>query len=668
MGFQVSPGVQVREFDLTTTVPAIATTVGAMAGVFRWGPVEDRELLATEDELAYRYLPPNDTNFETWFTAANFFSYGAACYISRAISNTAFNAVAGPAVSGNSTTLVKNRDHYDSQAATISNSGNNYYVAKYPGLAGSSLKISVCDSTNAYSQVLTGNAFTLSVSVGSNVATLVATSTNATAANTVANTFLGAISVGDILQFGNTQIGLQSLKVSAVGNTSVVNSTAMTANISLTSIYTLAANVSMTQVTRFWEYADQVDGAPTTSTYVEGKGGVGDELHVAVVDEDGVFSGTRGTVLELYPNISRATDAESPQGGTLYYKNKINNESKYIWWAADRAGSPSNTAVNMAAIDTKPLSLSFIGGTDGLDETNIPVMNLAKAYDQYKSAEDVDVSLIMTGKARGGVNGEQLANYIIDNIVEYRKDCMSFTSPELADVLNTLNPEELVVQYRNSLRSTSYAVLDSGYKYQYDRYNDVYRWIPLNGDIAGLVARTEQERDAWWSPGGFNRGQIKNIVKLAFNPDKARRDILYKNNVNPVVRFPGEGTILYGDKTLLTKPSAFDRINVRRLFIVLEKSISTAAKYLLFEFNDEFTRASFRNMVEPYLRDIQGRRGIYDFKVKCDSDNNTPEVIDRNEFVGDIYIKPARSINFITLNFVAVRTGVEFNEVIGKFG
>jgi phage tail sheath protein FI len=224
-----------------------------------------------------------------------------------------------------------------------------------------------------------------------------------------------------------------------------------------------------------------------------------------------------------------------------------------------------------------------------------------------------------------------------------------------------------VIDYRNLLRSTSYAVLDSGYKYQYDKYNDVYRWVPLNGDTAGLCVRTDNTRDPWFSPAGFNRGQIKNVVKLAFNPDKADRDQLYKNGINPVVNFPGQGVVLYGDKTLLAKPSAFDRINVRRLFIVLEKAIATASKFTLFEFNDEFTRASFRNLVEPFLRDVQGRRGIYDFRVVCDDTNNTPEVIDRNEFRGDIYIKPARSINFIQLNFVAVRTGVEFEEIVGRF-
>jgi phage tail sheath protein FI len=259
----------------------------------------------------------------------------------------------------------------------------------------------------------------------------------------------------------------------------------------------------------------------------------------------------------------------------------------------------------------------------------------------------------MTGKANSAA-----ASYVIDNIAETRKDCVAFVSPTKSTSADS------IVSFRNGLTSTSYAVIDSGYKYQYDRYNDIYRYIPLNGDIAGLCARTDETRDPWFSPAGFTRGQIKNLVKLNFNPNQAERDLLYKNGVNPVVTFPGRGTVLFGDKTMLAKPSAFDRINVRRLFIVLEKAISTAAEFALFEFNDEFTRAQFKNLVEPYLREVQGRQGITDFKVICDTTNNTGDVIDRNEFVGDIYIKPARSINFIQLNFIAVRSGVEFNEIV----
>jgi phage tail sheath protein FI len=294
------------------------------------------------------------------------------------------------------------------------------------------------------------------------------------------------------------------------------------------------------------------------------------------------------------------------------------------------------------------------------------------AYALFQNSEAYDISLVLAGKA-----SKDVANYIIGSVCEPangvnsgRGDCVAFISPEsitTGDVIVGSDSEQITATnaYRNALTSSSYAVLDSGYKYQYDRYNDKYRWVPLNGDIAGLCARTDYTNDPWWSPGGLNRGQIKNVVKLAVNPTKAQRDLLYKNGVNPVVTFPGEGTVLFGDKTLLAKPSAFDRINVRRLFIVMEKAIATAAKYQLFEFNDSFTRAQFRNLVEPFLRDVQGRRGIIDFVVKCDESNNTGEVIDRNEFVADIFVKPNRSINFITLTFVAARSAINFTEIGG---
>jgi phage tail sheath protein FI len=293
-----------------------------------------------------------------------------------------------------------------------------------------------------------------------------------------------------------------------------------------------------------------------------------------------------------------------------------------------------------------------------------PVESEFTAYlESVKAASDID--RLATDRPKSGVD---LANYIIDNICEVRKDCVAFISPTKNDVVNNVGGElDAVLAFKNDIRSTSYAMVDSGYKYMYDKYNDVYRWVPINGDIAGLCVRTDSTNDPWWSPAGFNRGNLKNVIKLAYNPSKAHRDQLYKAGVNPVVAFPGQGIVLFGDKTALNKPSAFDRINVRRLFIVLEKAIATAAKFTLFEFNDEFTRAQFRNLVIPYLRDVKGRRGITDFLVVCDGTNNTAEVIDRNEFVGDIYIKPARSINFIQLNFVAVRTGVAFSEIVGKF-
>ena len=675
MPFQVSPGVNVSEIDLTTIVPAVSTTEGALAGVFRWGPVDDRELVSSEDELALRYGTPNANNFETFFTGANFLAYGNKLYVSRAASN-AYNAIAGSNVVANtvSTVAVKNINDYNAQSSTIGANNDILYVAKYPGAMGSSLRISVCDSANAFHQTLTttdaNNTVNLAFTVGSNTATLtiVNSASDTGAASVTAVALLADITVGDYIVAGNNSIGTQFLRVSGKGNPASTNTDTVQATVSFDNIMTLAQNANTGSIQRYWEYYSVVDSAPGTTSFTASRGGSGDEMHIIVSDEDGSFTGTRGAILEVFAGVSRATNAEGEQGGSLYYKNVINNNSRYVWWVDDRAGSTSGVASAMTALDTSPLSLSFSGGLDGENESAIALASLARAYDQFKSAEDIDISLILQGKARAGVNDTGLANYLIDNIAEYRKDCVVFVSPRREAVVEVFaGAEENVVAFRNNLRSTSYGFLDSGYKYQYDKYNDVYRWVPLNGDIAGLAVRTDDLRDPWWSPAGFNRGHIKNVVKLAFNPDKARRDVLYKAGVNPVVTFPGQGTILYGDKTLLAKPSAFDRINVRRLFIVLEKAIATAAKYTLFEFNDEFTRAQFRNMVEPFLRDVHGRRGIYDFKVVCDNTNNTPEIIDRNEFVGDIYIKPARSINFIQLNFVAVRTGVEFEEVVGKF-
>jgi hypothetical protein len=684
MSFSISPAVTVSEIDLTTVVPTVATTIGAIAGVFEWGPVEFRVLVASEDDTVLNYGKPTASNFETWFTAASFQAYGDKLYISRAASNTANNAVAYVGGSGVNC-QIKNEDDYN--ASVDSFSANSHFYAKYPGNSyGNSLRICVCDSPNAYSSNIytddANNLVTIAFGIGLNTATLTVNSGSSTntQVNTTANSVLSRLSVGDYLVAGNATVGSQTLKIVTIGAPSVTSNATATATITFENKYFLSDNTSVqsvntsdSQVQRLWEHYNLVDRAPGTSSYAAARNANGvntyDELHAVITDAGGAWTGTPGTILEVWPAMSRATDATGEEGGSIWYKNVLNQGSKFVWYAHDRSGATSALASAIApSSNTIPYAARFTGGTQPDTETAIAISALARAYDKFKSAEDVDVSLIMQGKARGGSSGEQLANYIIDNICEYRKDCVLFVSPDISDVVNNaLGIETDVVNFRNALRSTSYAVLDSGYKYAYDRYSDVYRWVPLNGDTAGLVVRTDETRDAWWSPAGFNRGMVKNVIKLAWNPNKSQRDILYKSGVNPVTNFVGEGTVLFGDKTLLAKPSAFDRINVRRLFIVLEKAIATAAKYSLFEFNDEFTRAQFKNLVEPYLRDVQGRRGITDFRVVCDATNNTAEVIDHNQFVADIYIKPARSINFIQLNFVAVRTGVEFEEVIGKF-
>jgi len=676
MAFLVSPGIQVREFDLTTVVPAVATTEGAIAGAFSWGPVEERVLISSEKDLVNKFGEPTDSNFETFFTAASFLAYGNQLYVSRAVDSTAFNATANVGVVAN--TLVRNDDHYESLAFGDT---DLLYIAKYPGSRGNDLQISVCDSADAYSNNHTNSdsdtSVALKITAGSNTANLDISNNvdGFSTANSEMVTIKGKLNVGDLLEVGNTTLGTQFLRIENIGDaTRIGSSNTYTATIRLSEKVALIQDITMDTVKRRWGFFNLFDAAPGTSDYVADRHSAGeaarDEMHVVVLDEDGGITGQKRTVLETFSNLSRASDSKTADGSTNYYKTVLNNQSEWVWWANDRSGAASATATNIvASTNEDPLYLSFSQGAGEGDESTISLGSLQTAADFFADPEKVDVSIMMQGKARGGTNGQAFANYLIDNVAEKRLDCVVTISPDRADVVgNRIDPTNDVTTFRNTLRASSYGIMDSGYKYMYDKYNDVFRYVPLNGDIAGLMVRTDNQREPWYSPAGFNRGEIKNVVKLAYNPDQAERDILYRSDINPVVKFRNQGNILFGDKTLLGKPSAFSRINVRRLFIVLEKAIATASKFTLFELNDEFTRAQFVSLVEPFLRTVQGRRGITDFRVVCDETNNTPEVIDRNEFVGDIYIKPARSINFIRLNFVAVRTGVAFEEVVGRFG
>jgi len=709
-GFQLSPGVNISEVDLTTVTPAVDTTAGAFAGVFRWGPVNERTLVTSENDLVAKFGKPTNINPETFFTAANFLSYSNSLQLVRAANTTAqFAAVGGANNTARAAVTVFNNNDYDLKEPGWGSS-DVQAIARWPGALGNSLKVSVCEnatqytsSANLLTQTYTlgaaagdaqGNTalfngpntgFAIAVGSQTGVITLDGSANgyltfSAEEANNLQatlNTFADRYAVGDYVVVGTG--ATQSLKITSksvlVANVAAVNTGVGIITLTFDQPLKLASSIAASSVTRYWEYFSQVDAAPGRSTFVAVNGNTAlqlanasaqlDEVHVVVADEDGEITGNPGSILEVWQGLSRATDAKLADGSSNYFKNIINEQSQYIWFADDRAGANSAPALTVTtASNSAPLTISLAGGVDQ-DEANVAFTAIATAFDQFVSPEDVDISLVLAGRTRGGVNGTQLANYLIDNIAEVRKDCVVFVSPEKEDVVNATSPEAKVVEFRNSLRSSSFAVLDSGYKQQYDKYNDLFRWVPLNGDVAGTCARTDSARDPWFSPAGTSRGQIKNSIKLAFNPNLAQRDFLYKNGVNPIVALQGQGTVLYGDKTLLAKPSAFDRINVRRLFIVLEKSISTAAKSFLFEFNDEFTRTQFRNLVEPFLRDVQGRRGIYDFKVVCDETNNTPEIIDSNKFVGDIYIKPARSINYIQLNFVAVRSGIEFSEIVG---
>ena len=413
------------------------------------------------------------------------------------------------------------------------------------------------------------------------------------------------------------------------------------------------------------KYSDIFDAAPDTSDYAAnlGKGSIGDELHVLVLDETGVWTGTANSVLETFSFLSQASDAKKSDGSSNYYKDVINQQSDYIRWLdhnstlSDAGGTL--TSLSSIAGSTAALEGSLSGGTDD----NVPTAGeIATGYDLLEDSDTVDLGLLFSYPDANAAN--TIAEDLI-SIAKARKDCVAFVSPPIADSQGSSSPAADVLSWANTVTSTSYAFIDSGAVYVYDKYNDTFRWIGAGGHIAGLCANADLVADSWFSPAGVNRGQLLGVSKLAYNPVKADRDSLYKARVNPIVSLPGQGTILFGDKTALSRPSAFDRINVRRLFITLEKAISTAAQAQLFEFNDEFTRAQFKNLVEPFLRDVKGRRGVTDFKVVCDNSNNTSQVIDSNNFVADIFIKPSRSINFITLNFVATRSGVEFSEISG---
>jgi len=635
MAFQISPGVNVSEIDLTTIVPAVQTTIGGFAGRFRWGPVGQTVLLADEAQLVSQFQKPDSTTqvFQDFFTAANFLSYTNALQLVRINNSGLVNANANAA-----SILVKSEEHYDELYSTgISGAGD--VVAKYPGALGNSLKYSICASGNAFESTLSGN---YTVVNGNNGVVF------------SANQAL-TLSVGDFIQLGPDKDLYKISTVDAGGLSATLEST-----------YTGNTVNNASALNRRWEWYNFFNGAPGTSPYATTRGGSTDEMHIVVIDEDGEWTNVKNQVIEVWDSVSKAGDAKREDGSSNYYKDVLNRQSAYLWWANHPTGvtnAGSNALGTTFGVPIQPITNSLASGSDGSSGTP---GNYQLAYDKFKSAEDVDVSILI-----GGASTSATAVHLINNIAEYRKDCIVCLSPELADVVNNTSyigaQVDDSVSFRNALPSTSYATMDSGWKYQYDKYNDTYRWVPLNGDTAGTMARTDEVRDPWYSPAGLNRGRIKNVVKLAYNPNKTNRDELYKNGINPIVTFPGEGTVLFGDKTLLSSPSAFDRINVRRLFIVLEKAIAIAARSSLFEFNDAFTRSQFVNLVEPFLRDVQGRRGITDFRVVCDETNNTGEVIDRNEFVGDIYIKPARSINFIQLNFVAVRTGVEFEEVVGQF-
>ena len=665
MAFQVSPGVLVTEKDLTNVIPAVSTTAGGIVITAEKGPVDEITTIGSEQELVEVFGKQNANNFEEFFCAANFLGYGNNLKVVRPITGMVNAVSTGTAVLIKNTTQYLNDYYSETGAGQVTNIGT--WAAREPGTLGNSLKVSLCPNSTAFgphsqSGTLTNDA---SAAIGDTTVTMDDGS---------------LFQVGDILEFGDASAvpsadGAPSgfyYKVTAI-NTHVLTIARFNTATGQTETGGLRhALVDNCKVLRHWEYYFQFSGPPTTTDDVSAAGGSNDEMHIVVIDEDGSITGTAGEILETFEGVSQAHDAKDASGNSNFYADVIYRQSKFIYWidhistlsdGASKTGTTFDNTVGDAFVIS---NTSLTGGTDDFVATNAEI---ATAYEKFNDTENVDISLLICGPSQTSADatGDTKATAVMD-IASARKDCVAFISPARADVVNVSNAvtqTQNVVAFADGLPSSSYAVIDSGYKQMYDRYNDVFRFVPLNGDIAGLCARTDNIADPFFSPAGYNRGQIRGAVKLAFNPTQTQRDELYKARVNPVVSFPGQGTVLFGDKTAQSKPSAFDRINVRRLFIVLEKAIATAAKFQLFEFNDEFTRAQFRNLVEPFLRDIQGRRGMTDFSVVCDDSNNTSEVIDRNEFRADIFIKPARSINFIQLNFIATRTGVAFSEVAG---
>ena len=670
MGFQVSPGVEVKEVDLTNIVPAVSTTIGAVCGPFEKGPVSEITSISSEKQLVEVFGKPNANNFEYFFTAANFLQYSNSLRVVRT------ESALKNASSGGSGVLIRNTLHYQESFADGQGT-HGTWSARTAGIHANGIKIDICDKNN-FSEMSNKQVNDASASAAEATITMDAFDAADFAVGEVIEFYSDA--GGTVFATGHEAQKYEITAVDTSAETITIRQLDDPAGSGL-----IADLADDSYVKRYWRFSDLFDTAPGTSEFATARGVLDDEIHIVVYDSSGRQTGfdndvageRLNSVLETFAFVSKHPEATTPQGNSNYYPDVIYRDSKFVYW-----GDHPTAAIDASGDWGQPLSsdLSVQGSkffnklstgvenvdrstlANGTDDYAVTDGEQLTSYARFDDGEAVDVNLIMAAKATS-----TLATNLI-TIVEKRKDALVFISPERSDVVGVADSNTQTSQVKNFfdlLPSTSFAVFDSGYKYQYDRFNDVYRYVPLNGDIAGVTAFTESVADAFFSPAGFTRGQIRGAVKLAYEPNKDQRDTLYKARINPVNSFPGQGTVLFGDKTALAKPSAFDRINVRRLFIILEKAIATAAKFQLFEFNDEFTRAQFKNLVEPFLREIQGRRGITDFKVVADESNNTGEVIDRNEFVADIFVKPTRSINFITLNFVAVRTGVAFTEIGG---
>ena len=727
MAFLVSPGVQVNEVDLTNVVPAVATSIGAIGGPFEKGPVSSVTNISSEEELVKVFGKPNDNNFEFFFTAANFLKYSDSLKVVRAESGV-LNATAnttgllirdtdhylGSFSSGEASVG-------DFAARTAGTHGNSIGVSlcantlAYEQHLGTNNLVNDSSTAIGDTTIVVDDVDLAGFSI--NVGDIIAFSGSDSSSDFGSFTHLS----------GDEGNEYEVTARNATTNTLTIR-LKDDPNGSGTKI-AIPDNSFIRRRWRFYDlFARTNAGSPNepgpgTSAWATQNGrGTDDELMIVVYDTTGDITGfdvdTAGqrtlAVMETFDRLSKNPKAKTPQGNNNYYADVLYRQSEFIYWmdhtsggnnwGTDVDGASGSVILNGTdgsstdAGDNIVLDATDAGGTDengevvlesgtsgysvvntptktefggGTDDYAVTAGELKLAYDKFEDTESLDVNLVLGGPGGGAADTEASQDThvtMITDLVEKRRDCVGFVSPYRSATVNVASNITQTANVKNAFDlcpSSSYMVFDSAYKYMYDKYNDVFRFVPLNGDTAGLCANTDRVADTFFSPAGFNRGNVRGAVKLSYNPTKAERDILYTARINPVVNFPGQGVVLFGDKTALAKPSAFDRINVRRLFLLLEKAIATAAKFQLFEFNDEFTRAQFRSLVEPFLRDVQGRRGITDFSVVADASNNTGEVIDRNEFVADIFIKPARSINFITLNFIATRTGVAFSEVQG---
>lgn len=645
--FSLSPAVVTREIDLSAVIGAAPSSFGAFAGKFHWGPVNQPMLISGEDNLTSVFGYPDSNNATDFFTIASFFAYTSGAYVTRVGNEAMTNAT----LESSTQIAVLNSNHFNEQRANL---GTVSLLARYPGQVGNTLGVSICSTADQFRLVIKSElddvesadlkiAFSEPVLDEEGAPIMVPGGpededeqvplTKSIKSKTLpieTGSATGLLEVGDYLVIDNTKYVIQG-----------VDSTSIT----LDRIY--VGNKNPAEVYRYWKFHEEFGTAPGTN-----------EFHVVVFDNSGYFR-TAGAVLESFSRLSTKVDAKDDQNNSAYWENVINASSSYLY-----AGKKTPDASGKKSATTTALT----GGNNA--ENTIGIDEYILAYELYQNGELYNTPILIGGNAitSNTAEGAVLANYLVHSLAEVRKDTLAFISPPLEAVLNNRGREAMsTVEARKLVGSSSYATMDGNWKYMYDKYNDTFRWVPCNGDHAGVYALNDRERDPWVSAAGTSKGRIKNVVKFAYNPDKTSRDVLYSNDVNPMFTMAIVGPVLFGDKTLLGKNTALSRNNVRRLLIVLEKTIAAAAVDLLFEFNDEFTQRRFKSMVEPFLKDAQGRRGLTDFKVICDHTVNTPQVVQNNSFVGQIYIKPNYTISDIRLDFVVVNASASFEEVIGSY-